>query len=114
MPPRNVLDVSYVTSINHQCSCFVTCAVFCELEGDSCCSAQCTGHFVCVRRIHHESHLSWQVQHLASRPKPAKWPSALPQIFHGQRNLLGAKEGSQEAVCWQFLFMRIFGYLDQN
>ena len=44
--PRNVLDVSCETRINHQCHFAWQAQYLVKLEGDSCCSTHCTGRFM--------------------------------------------------------------------
>ena len=45
--PRNVIDVSYVRRINHEIHFAWQAQYLVKLEDDSCCSAQCTGSFIC-------------------------------------------------------------------
>ena len=45
--PRIVLDVSYVTLINHENLFSWQAQYLVKLEDDSCCSAHCTGRFIC-------------------------------------------------------------------
>ena len=45
--PRNVTDVSYVIPINHDCHSSWLAQYLVRLEGHTCCSACCTGCFMC-------------------------------------------------------------------
>ena len=44
---RIVLDVLYVTRINHEIDFAWQGQYFVKFEDDSCCAAHCTGHFMC-------------------------------------------------------------------
>ena len=45
--PRIVLDVLYVTRINHEIHFAWQAQYLVKSEDDSCCSAYCTGRFIC-------------------------------------------------------------------
>ena len=45
--PRNVNDFSYVIPINHDCHFSWQAQYLVGLEGHTCCSARCTGCFMC-------------------------------------------------------------------
>ena len=45
--PRIVVDVSYVTGINHESHFSWQGQYLVKLEDDSCCSAHCNGRFIC-------------------------------------------------------------------
>ena len=45
--PRIVLDVLYVTRINHEIHFAWQAQYLVKLEADSCCSARSTGRFIC-------------------------------------------------------------------
>ena len=44
---RIVLDISYVTRINHEIHFSWQAQYLVKLEDDSCCCAHCTGRFIC-------------------------------------------------------------------
>ena len=44
--PSNVVNVSYVTRINHDSHVSWQAQYLVKLGGDSCCSAHCTGRFM--------------------------------------------------------------------
>ena len=45
--PRIVNDLSYVTGINHACHFTWRAQYLVRLGGHTCCSAHCTGRFMC-------------------------------------------------------------------
>ena len=47
LAPRIVNDVSHVTRINHEIRFSWQTQYLVKLEDDSCCFANCTGHFIC-------------------------------------------------------------------
>ncbi len=61
--PRIVIDVSYVTRINHQHHFMWQAKYLLRLEGDACSSAQCKRRLL-ERRINHEIFFWWQVRYL--------------------------------------------------
>ena len=47
--PRLVLDVPYVTLMNHEIHFLWQAQLLVKLEDDSCCSAHCNGRFTCEK-----------------------------------------------------------------
>ena len=47
MAPHIVNDVSYVRRINHESDFSWQAQYLVKLDNDSCCSAHCTGRFIC-------------------------------------------------------------------
>ena len=62
--PRIVIDVSYVTGINHACHFTWQAQYLVRLEGESSCSAHCLNDVSYVTGINHHIHFAWQVQYL--------------------------------------------------
>ena len=61
---RIVPDVSFGLRINHQSRVSWLGQYLVKLEGDSCCSAHCTGRFICEGINHEIIILSWQAHYL--------------------------------------------------
>ena len=61
--PRIVLDVSYVTLINHEIHFWWHAQYSVMLEGDFV-APRIVLDVSCVTRINHPRHFTWQVQHL--------------------------------------------------